>query len=83
MRVRLGEWNASSTNEPFPVQESAVSAVFVHPGYISSNLFNDIAVLRLTTPINADISGNIGTICGPTPNMNFDNMRYFIILYKN
>lgn len=72
----MGEWNASATTEPFPVQESLVSAIFIHPGFTNpANLFNDIAVLRLATSINVDITPAIDTICLPTGTMNFDNMR--------
>ena len=47
----MGEWDASSTTEPFPAQESNVARIFVHPGYVATNLRNDIAILRLATPV--------------------------------
>lgn len=47
----MGEWDASSTREPIQAQEYTVSRVFIHPSYVSTNLRNDIAVLRLSSRV--------------------------------
>lgn len=73
IKVRLGEWNASSTGEPYPVVESAVSSITIHPAYNPNNLFNDIAILRLATPVT--YSPSINNICIPPPNTVFDGNR--------
>lgn len=66
LRVRLGEWDASNTREPLPAQEQVVSRIFIHPNFNPNNLKNDVAILRLTTPINLGQYPTISTICLPT-----------------
>lgn len=51
LKVRLGEWDASTTAEPVPPQEYIVSRIFIHQSYTASNLKNDIAILRLVSPV--------------------------------
>lgn len=47
----MGEWDASSATEPFAAQEYNVARIFVHPQYTAANLRNDIAILRLSSPV--------------------------------
>lgn len=51
LKARIGEWDASNTNEPIAAQEFTVSRIFIHPSYVAANLRNDIAVLRLSTRV--------------------------------
>ena len=62
--VRLGEWDASSTNEIQPHQDIFVKKIIVHEDYDDLNLFNDYALLVLEEP--AVLSPHIDTICLPT-----------------
>ncbi|GAB0097935.1 phenoloxidase-activating factor 2 [Sergentomyia squamirostris] len=76
IEVRLGEWDAASTREPFPVQEYRVAQTFIHPGFTPSNLRNDVAILRLTTPVNLAISPAIATGCLTTAS--YDGARCWV-----
>lgn len=62
IRVRLGEWDASSASEPIPAQEYQVSRVFVHPQYTASNLRNNIAILRLGANVPLGQTPSITTV---------------------
>ncbi|XP_028145421.2 phenoloxidase-activating factor 2 [Diabrotica virgifera virgifera] len=65
--IGAGEWDISGKIKPFPVQLSEVESVTIHPEFYAGALFNDIALLKLTTPIN--LSENIDTICLPSQNL--------------
>lgn len=62
LRVRLGEWDATSASEPIPAQEFQVSRVFVHPQFTASNLRNNIAILRLSSPVQLGQTPSITTV---------------------
>jgi secreted trypsin-like serine protease len=62
LRIRLGEWDASSASEPIAAQEYQVSRVFVHPQFTASNLRNNIAILRLATPVPLGQTPSISTV---------------------
>lgn len=62
LRVRLGEWDASSASEPIPAQEYQVARVFVHPQYSASNLRNNIAILRLASNVPLGQTPSITTV---------------------
>lgn len=66
LKVRLGEWDASVSTEPIAAQEFFVSRIFVHPSYISSSLRNDIALLRLSSPVPLGVTPTISTVCLPS-----------------
>uniref|UniRef100_A0A1B0D144 Uncharacterized protein n=1 Tax=Phlebotomus papatasi TaxID=29031 RepID=A0A1B0D144_PHLPP len=76
IEVRLGEWDAASTREPFPAQEYRVAQMFIHPGFNPRNLQNDVAVLRLTTPVNLGSSPAITTGC--LTRTSFDGSRCWV-----
>jgi hypothetical protein len=59
LRVRLGEWDAAGATEPIPAQEYTVARAFVHPQYTASNLRNNIAILRLASPVNLGATPSI------------------------
>ncbi|XP_058821228.1 phenoloxidase-activating factor 2-like [Topomyia yanbarensis] len=65
LRVRMGEWDASAASEPIPAQEFNVVKIFIHPSYTSSNLKNDIAMLRLSSAVNLGTTPTITTACLP------------------
>lgn len=62
----MGEWDASSSTEPIPAQEFQVVRIFVHPQYTASNLRNDVAILRLQTPVQLGQVPTITTACLPS-----------------
>ncbi|XP_062556334.1 phenoloxidase-activating factor 2-like [Armigeres subalbatus] len=65
LKIRLGEWDASSASEPIPAQEYTVTKFFVHPSYNSINLQNDIAILRLSSAVPLGTTPTITTACLP------------------
>ncbi|XP_055642041.1 phenoloxidase-activating factor 2-like isoform X2 [Toxorhynchites rutilus septentrionalis] len=66
LKVRMGEWDASSESEVYPAQQYTVTRITIHPSYSSSNLKNDIAVLRLSSAVNLGTTPTITTACLPT-----------------
>ncbi|ALC46428.1 CG13318, partial [Drosophila busckii] len=67
-KVRLGEWDAASTSEPIPAQDVAISNVYVNPAFNPNNLQNNVAILKLATPIAINTRSTIGTVCLPATN---------------
>lgn len=70
IRIRLGEWQVNSFEEPLPYEDRNVHSVFIHPKFNPKNVHNDIAVLELATPI--DLKYHINTVCLPSPGQIFD-----------
>lgn len=66
LKVRLGEWDASSSSEPIPAQEFFVTRIFIHPQFNSANLKNDIAILRLSSAVPLGQTPTITTVCLPS-----------------
>jgi len=64
MSVRLGMWNQSG-----PYYEAYVSDIVVHPYYDSGTIDNDIALLRLSEPVEFDYT--IQPICLPPHGADF------------
>lgn len=61
----MGEWNAAGDTEPLRVQEFTVAKIFINSNFNAANLRNDIAVLRLATPVPLGSSPAITTGCLP------------------
>ncbi|KAG5666533.1 hypothetical protein PVAND_014553 [Polypedilum vanderplanki] len=64
--ARLGEWNTASSKEPLPYREFNISKLFRNPNFNSSNLRNDIMVLRLATRVPLGMYPTIATACLPS-----------------
>merc|ERR1712223_2231166 len=75
LKVRCGEWDTQTTNEPYPHQDRAVKALRLHPEYEGRNLFNDFAVLFLESNFDLDI--NLDSVCLPEPEETFDGTTCF------
>lgn len=65
LRVRMGEWDASGELEPLPAQEFGVARIVVHPTFNPINLVDDVAILRLTTPVPLGQLPTVATACLP------------------
>ncbi|XP_076546997.1 inactive CLIP domain-containing serine protease A3 [Osmia lignaria lignaria] len=65
LKVRLGDWDVQSTNEPYPYKEYSVQRVSIHPQFNSVNLQNDVAVITLSGTVPISTSPNINTACLP------------------
>ncbi|XP_017783179.1 PREDICTED: trypsin-3-like isoform X1 [Nicrophorus vespilloides] len=62
-KVRAGEWNWASNNEPIPHQDRFTKRIIIHPHYDPSSLRNDIAILILDNPLK--LTENVGVVCLP------------------
>ncbi|XP_041988778.1 phenoloxidase-activating factor 2-like isoform X2 [Aricia agestis] len=63
LRVRAGEWDTQTTKEIYPNQDREVKEVVVHKDFNKNNLFYDIALLFLKSPM--DLAPNVGVACLP------------------
>lgn len=53
-----------------------ISNVFVNPGFNANNLRNNVAILKLTTPVALNTRSTVGTVCLPT--LPFVGQRCFV-----
>eukprot|EP00095_Tigriopus_kingsejongensis_P006496 snap_masked-scaffold676_size113663-processed-gene-0.19 protein:Tk06496 transcript:snap_masked-scaffold676_size113663-processed-gene-0.19-mRNA-1 annotation:"serine proteinase stubble" len=65
LKVRLGEYDVSTTAEPLRHEEFNISHIVIHPGFNNSTLVHDIALLKLERP--AKRKQNIDVVCMPKP----------------
>lgn len=75
LKVRAGEWDTQTKDEIFPHQDRQVRDYVIHPEYYKGGLFNDIALLFLSSPV--DIVENVNTVCLPNHGDIFDGNRCF------
>ena len=78
LRVRLGEWDVNSDAEFYPNLEYKVEEVVIHPQYQSNNLYNDLAVLKLSSRVDTDQHPHIGPICLPHHAQIFAGRRCYV-----
>ncbi|ODN00461.1 Serine protease 42 [Orchesella cincta] len=64
LKVRAGEYDVSTNDEPDPYAEVTVEKIAIHPDFNNATLFNDIAVIKLSKPLN--FSSNIRPVCLPS-----------------
>jgi hypothetical protein len=50
LKVRLGEYDVSTTAEPLRHEEINITEILIHPGFNNSTLVHDIALLKLEKP---------------------------------
>lgn len=70
IRIRFGEWQVNSFEEPLPYEDRNVQAIYINPKFNPKNVHNDIAILELATPI--DFKYHINTVCLPSKGQVFD-----------
>ena len=63
IRMRMGEFDFSSVQEPYPFIERGVNKKIVHPKYNFFTYEYDLALVRLEEPIT--FQPNIAPICLP------------------
>ncbi|XP_022648505.1 serine proteinase stubble-like [Varroa jacobsoni] len=63
VRVRLGEFDFSSTQEPYPFQERGITAKYVHPQYNFFTYENDLALLKMDKSLQ--YMPHVAAICLP------------------
>jgi len=67
LKVRLGEWDLPSNNEPFGPHEYPVSEIIIHPNFNPRTFQNDIAILRLSNYIDLTAFPSIRSGCIARP----------------
>ncbi len=50
LKVRLGEYDVSTTAEPLRHEEFNITDIVIYPGFNNSTLVHDIALLKLERP---------------------------------
>lgn len=75
LKIRAGEWDTQTKDEIFPHQDRQVVDYVIHEHYHKGGLFNDIALLFLSQPV--EIAENVNTVCLPPHGANFDRNRCF------
>lgn len=73
IKIRAGEWDTQTSNEPFPHQDRKVTEIKIHEHYRLGSHFNDVALLILDTSV--DLAENVNTVCLPPQDFNFDDRR--------
>ncbi|KAF0290610.1 Serine proteinase stubble [Amphibalanus amphitrite] len=63
IRIRVGEYDFGSVQEPFPYQERNAAGKFVHPKYNFYSFEYDLALVKLERPV--DLAPNVHPICLP------------------
>lgn len=72
--VRLGEWDMETTSELLKHQDFFVQRTIIHENFDPDYLYNDVALLLLTSEVKLD-EPHIGTVCLPPPMTKFDNKK--------
>ena len=78
MKIRLGEWDTQSTQDHpnFLHEDYYVSKIEIHQRYIPGNVFNDVALIFLKSPVAMNY--HINTVCLPQRNQSFVGKRCFV-----
>lgn len=63
LKVRAGEWDTQTKNELYGHQDRDVADIVIHENYYAGALYNDIALLFLSHPLEQ--AENIGYACLP------------------
>uniref|UniRef100_A0A336MFL1 Phenoloxidase-activating factor 2 n=1 Tax=Culicoides sonorensis TaxID=179676 RepID=A0A336MFL1_CULSO len=63
LKIRAGEWDTQTKNEPLPHQDRNVLEVTYHKDYYKGGLYNDIALLFIE-PVDLT-QQNVGVLCLP------------------
>lgn len=66
LKVRLGEYDVTTTAEPLKHEEFPVTRIVIHPEFDNATLVNDIALLELVR--SARKKANIDAVCMPKKN---------------
>ncbi|CAL1298488.1 unnamed protein product [Larinioides sclopetarius] len=62
LKVRLGEHDVTTSSERYPHEEFDVSQIVLHPRFNNETLENDIALVRLATPVRRKPHINIACL---------------------
>lgn len=73
--ARIGEWDTQTKNEIYPHVDHQIESWIIHEKFDKGPLYNDVALLFLKTPVQAE--KHINTICLPPQDTIFDFSRCF------
>lgn len=76
LKIRAGEWDTQTKDEIFPHQDRDVAEYIIHEHYYKGGLFNDIALLFLSKPV--ELAENVNTACMPPYDFTFDRSKCFV-----
>lgn len=74
LKIRLGDWDVHRDDEFYPYVEKYVIQVVPHPEFYPGNLHNDLALLRMESPVDPSLP-HISPACLPEPHERFDGER--------
>lgn len=77
LKVRLGEWDVHRDDEFYPYIEKGIRDLVVHSEFVPGNLVNDIALLRLDSPVDATLP-HVNPACLPTIDESFTNQKCWV-----
>lgn len=77
LKIRLGEWDVHRDDEFYPFVEKEVKNLVVHPDFVAGNLVNDIALLRLDSPVDPSLS-HVNPACLPSIDETFNHQRCWV-----
>ena len=75
LRVRLGEFDVNHDVEFYPYIERDVISVSIHPEYYAGTLDNDMAILKLSQPVDFSNNPHISPACLPDRYTDFTGSR--------
>ncbi|XP_026744189.1 phenoloxidase-activating factor 2-like [Trichoplusia ni] len=73
LKIRAGEWDTQTDKEIYPFQARDVKDIVIHESFMPKSLKNNIALLRLASPV--DITEHINVICMPEQDEVFDSHK--------
>ncbi|KAK8728788.1 hypothetical protein OTU49_008939, partial [Cherax quadricarinatus] len=78
LKVRLGEWDVGGDTEFYRYVESPVLGLYPHPEFYAGNLNNDIAIVRIQTPVDFVTNPHISPVCMPDRFSSFSGQRCYV-----
>lgn len=80
LKIRIGDFDVSRADEnpQFPHVEVAVQQIIIHPQFDPSKLSNDVALLRLSRPVDRRNSPHIERVCLPDQGQTFSPQRCWV-----
>ncbi|XP_066986717.1 serine proteinase stubble-like [Macrobrachium rosenbergii] len=78
VNVVVGEHNWATTSESTVTKRILASQIIIHPSYILSSVDNDIALIKLATPITFQPDNKIAPVCLPDAGNLYENVNAVI-----
>lgn len=78
LKVRLGEWDVHRDDEFYPHVEKEVRDLIIHPEFVAGNLVNDIALIRLDSPVDPSLV-HVNPACLPLAEERFDRQHCWVV----